>query len=164
MTFNKSKVYTALNEDELKAGYKVYVSDNMYYLRECVEEGLEPCILTRVLSEKEPKRFCIDDKSNEKWQLAYLIEPPAGSKYKPFESVDKAMEAILKHGGWIKSKDGNKSFFLSPVLTRRKMFFALCLNIGIRLIFFLQNSYGPMMTVLVGNWWSRNDLSKLKEL
>lgn len=122
MTFNKSKVYTALNADELKAGYKVYVSDNMYYLRECVEEGLEPCILTRVLSEKEPKRFCIDDKSNEKWQLAYLIEPPAGSKYKPFESVDKAMEAILKHGGWIKSKDGNKSFFITGFNKKENVF------------------------------------------
>ena len=42
------------------------------------------------------------------------------------------------------------------------MFFALCLNIGIRLIFFLQNSYGPMMTVPAGNWLSRNDLSKFK--
>jgi len=122
MTFNKSKVYTALNADELKAGYKVYVSDNMYYLRECVEEGLEPCILTRVLSEKEPKRFCIDDKSNEKWQLAYLIEPPAGSKYKPFESVDKAMEAILKHGGWIKSKDGKKVFFITGFNKKENVF------------------------------------------
>lgn len=122
MEFDKSKVYTAVNADELKVGSKVYVSDNIYYLRECVEDNFESCILTRVLSEKEPKRFCIDDKSNEKWQLAYLIEPPAGSKYKPFESVDKAMEAILKHGGWIKSKNGNKSFFITGFNKKENVF------------------------------------------
>ncbi|WP_444818473.1 hypothetical protein E4N82_09075 [Treponema denticola] len=104
MKFDKSKVYTAVNADELKVGSKVYVSDNIAYLRECIEDNFESCILTRVMSEKEAKRFCID-KSCEKWQLAYLIEPPDEPKYKPFESVDKAMEAIKKHGGWVKWKD-----------------------------------------------------------
>ena len=107
MKFDKSKVYTALNADELKVGSKVYVSDNMYYLRECVEDNFESCILTRVMSEKEAKRFGIDDKSNEKWQLAYLIEPPAEPKYKPFSSVEKAMETIIQHGGWVKDKKNN---------------------------------------------------------
>ena len=104
MEFDKSKVYTSLNADELKVGSKVYVSDNIAYLRECIEDNFESCILTRVMSEKEAKRFCID-KSCEKWQLAYLIEPPDEPKYKPFESVDKAMEAIKKHGGGVKWKD-----------------------------------------------------------
>ena len=99
MEFNKNRIYTAVNADELKIGSTVYVSDNMYYLKKCVEESLESSILTSILSEKEPKRFCISN--NEKWQLVYLIEP----KYKPFESVEKAMEAIKKHGGWVKWKD-----------------------------------------------------------
>lgn len=105
MEFDKSRVYTAVNADELKVGSKVYVSDNMYYLKKCVEDNLESCILTEVLWEKEANRFCIDDMFNEQWQLAYLIEPPAEPKYKPFESIDKAMEAIKKHGGWVKWKD-----------------------------------------------------------
>ena len=103
MEFNKNRIYTAVNADELKIGSTVYVSDNMYYLKKCVEESLESSILTSILSEKEPKRFCISN--NEKWQLVYLIEPPAEPKYKPFESIDKAMEAIKKHGGWVKWKD-----------------------------------------------------------
>ena len=111
MEFDKSKVYTAVNADELKVGSKVYVSDNIYYLRECVEDNFESCILARVMSEKEPKRFCID-KSNEKWQLVYLIEPPAEPKYKPFESIDKAMEAIKKHGGWIKKKSNRYQYIV----------------------------------------------------
>lgn len=111
MEFDKSKVYTAVNADELKVGSKVYVSDNIYYLRECVEDNFESCILARVMSEKEPKRFCIDT-SNEKWQLVYLIEPPAEPKYKPFESIDKAMEAIKKHGGWIKKKSNRYQYIV----------------------------------------------------
>jgi len=112
MTFDKSRVYTALNADELKVGSEVYVSDNMYYLKKCVEDNLESCILARVMSEKEPKRFCIDDMINEQWQLAYLIEPPAEPKYKPFSSVEKAMEAIKKHGGWIKCRKSSLAFFI----------------------------------------------------
>ena len=103
MTFDKSKVYTALNADELKVGSKVYVSDNMYYLKKCVEDNLESCILTEVLLEKEANRFCID-KSNEQWQLAYLFEPPAEPKYKPFSDTEKTFEIIKKHGGWVKEK------------------------------------------------------------
>ena len=51
MDFDKSKVYTSLNADELKVGSKVYVSDNIAYLRECIEDNFESCILTRVMSE-----------------------------------------------------------------------------------------------------------------
>ncbi|MGI5060566.1 hypothetical protein E4N89_06225 [Treponema denticola] len=111
MEFDKSKVYTSLNADELKVGSKVYVSDNIAYLRECIEDNFESCILTRVMSEKEAKRFCID-KSCEKWQLAYLIEPPAEPKYKPFKDIDKAMEAIKKHGGWIKKKSNRYQYIV----------------------------------------------------
>ena len=117
MEFNKNRIYTAVNADELKIGSTVYVSDNMYYLKKCVEESLESSILTSILSEKEPKRFCISN--NEKWQLVYLIEPPDEPKYKPFESVDKAMEAIKKHGGWIKSKTTQGYFLISALKSEK---------------------------------------------
>lgn len=116
MEFNKNRIYTAVNADELKIGSTVYVSDNMYYLKKCVEESLESSILTSILSEKEPKRFCISN--NEKWQLVYLIEPPTEPKYKPFESVEKAMEVIKKHGGWIKSKTTQEYFLISALKSK----------------------------------------------
>ena len=119
MEFNKNRIYTAVNADELKIGSTVYVSDNMYYLKKCVEDNLESCILTEVLWEKEANRFCIDDMFNEQWQLAYLIEPPAEPKYKPFESIDKAMEAIKKHGGWIKSKTTQEYFLISALKSKK---------------------------------------------
>ncbi|MGI5086013.1 hypothetical protein HF284_14015, partial [Treponema putidum] len=36
---------------------------------------------------------------------AYLIEPPAEPKYKPFKDIDKALEVIKKHGGYLQYKD-----------------------------------------------------------
>ncbi|UTC47710.1 DUF4765 family protein [Treponema vincentii] len=51
------------------------------------------------------------DKYHSGRSLAYLIEPPAEPKYKPFESVEKAMGAIKKHGGWVKYKN-DKSYSL----------------------------------------------------
>ena len=113
MEFDKSRVYTALNADELKVESKVYVSDNMYYLKECVEKNFEPCILTRVLSEKETKRFCINNKNNEKWQLAYFIEPPAEPKYTPFESLNSLSNAVKRHGDNIQTKE---SKFLANII------------------------------------------------
>lgn len=127
MDFDKSKVYTSLNADELKVGSKVYVSDNIAYLRECIEDNFESCILTRVMSEKEAKRFCID-KSCEKWQLAYLIEPPDEPKYKPFESVDKAMEAIKKHGGWVSRRDCKSYFFINGYITYLNEEVGICIG------------------------------------
>lgn len=106
MEFNKNRIYTSVNADELKIGSKVYVSDNMYYLKECVEKNFESCILTRVLSEKETKRFCINNKNNEKWQLAYLIELPAKFKYKPFSNMENIKKASVKCKGFIKTKQG----------------------------------------------------------
>lgn len=111
MEFNKNRIYTAVNADELKIGSTVYVSDNMYYLKKCVEESLESSILTSILSEKEPKRFCISN--NEKWQLVYLIEPPAEPKYKPFESLNSLSNAVKRHGDNIQTKE---SKFLANII------------------------------------------------
>lgn len=113
MEFDKTRVYTALNADELKVGSKVYVSDNIYYLKKCVEDNLESCILTEVLLEKEANRFCIDDMINEQWQLAYLIEPPDEPKHKPFSNMENAVEVVKKHGGWIKRKTNNSLLFIT---------------------------------------------------
>ncbi|MGP1602095.1 hypothetical protein [Treponema sp.] len=95
MEFDKSKVYTAVNADELKVGSKVYVSDNVYYLRECVEENFGHSILTKIMSEKETKRFCINNKNNEKWQLVYLIEPPADMNSKQSKKLRKQYKKAL---------------------------------------------------------------------
>ena len=104
MEFDKSRVYTAVNADELKIGSKCIFADTVSGLRQAVQDKVFDThvqILTRVSDDDSVARFLT---SNYQWVYAYLIEPPAEPKYKPFESVEKAMEAIKAHGGWVKDK------------------------------------------------------------
>lgn len=113
MEFDKSKVYTVVNADELKVGSKCIFADTLAELRALVQEceGYSKSELREIREDDEVYRFV--DKVGHTSALAYLLLSPIEPKYKPFESAEKAMEAIKKHGGWIKSKDGNKSFFIT---------------------------------------------------
>ena len=105
MEFDKSRVYTALNADELQIGSRCFFSDTVRGLRRKVEEESDA---NRVETFYRLHNKGGDDLfvgNNYAYCYAYLIEPPAEPKYKPFESIDKAMEAIKKHGGWVKWKD-----------------------------------------------------------
>ena len=109
MEFYKSRVYTAVNADELKVGSKCVFADDLRELRRLVSIEDTSQVLIAIKGESYKYRFeqakadCMGDTL---FALAYLIEPPSKPKYKykPFESVDKAMEAIKKHGGWVKDK------------------------------------------------------------
>lgn len=103
MKFDKSRVYTAVNADELQIGSKVILGDTLSELKEAVEVEKEEAIQTLAIirGENEVLRFT-GDKYHSGYTLAYLIEPPAEKKYKPFGSVEEAMKAIKAHGGWIK--------------------------------------------------------------
>ena len=106
MEFYKSKVYTSVNADELKIGSMCIFANTIADLRNMVQDEdarYYMSELTQVFPNNVVERFEQDD--TEVYALAYLIEPPAESKHKPFESIDKAMEAIKKHGGWVKWKD-----------------------------------------------------------
>lgn len=104
MEFNKNRIYTAVNADELKIGSRCIFADAVGNLQDKVENNNEVSMeLALIKPTDRPSRF---EAENGNWYLlAYLIEPPAEPKYKPFESIDKAMEAIKKHGGWVKWKD-----------------------------------------------------------
>ena len=103
MKFDKSRVYTAVNADELAIGSKVILGDTLSELKEAVEVEKEEAIQTLAIirGENEVLRFT-GDKYHSGYTLVYLIEPPAEKKYKPFGSVEEAMKAIKAHGGWIK--------------------------------------------------------------
>ena len=111
MEFDKSRVYTAVNADELKVGSKCIFADTIQALCEKVESDSVQrfvYILRAVRDGCEKERFEEDD--NTTFLLAYLIEPPAEPKYLPFASNKKAMEAMMKHCGWVKHKNGQYSF------------------------------------------------------
>ena len=113
MKFEKSRVYTALNADELKRGSKCIFADTVSGLRQAVQDkefDTHVQILTRVSDDDSVARFLTSN--YHQWVYAYLIEPPAEPKYKPFESVEKAMEAIKKHGGWVKDVEANRTLLV----------------------------------------------------
>ena len=100
MEFDKSRVYTAVNADELPIGSKCVFADTIQGLKE--RKYIDTQI--GIADERRVCRFASEHGSDWKYALAYLIEPPAEPKYKPFESVEKAMDAIKKHGGWLERK------------------------------------------------------------
>lgn len=79
MEFDKSKVYTALNADELKVGSKVMVANSLATLKNLVEEDLSIVTLVGIDDESYSARF-FDGTTN--WYLAYLVEPPEEKKLK----------------------------------------------------------------------------------
>ena len=117
MEFDKSRVYTAVNADELPIGSKCVFANDLRELRRLVSIEDTSQVLIAIKGESYEYRFeqakadCMGDTL---FALAYLIEPPAEPpkkpRHKPFESVEKAMEAIKAHGGWVNDKIGLSYF------------------------------------------------------
>lgn len=77
MIFDKSKVYTALNADELKVGSKVICADTLEHLKRYVTEGRFIDKLTGIGSAAETYRFT----TSQDYALAYLVEEPGNLKW-----------------------------------------------------------------------------------
>ena len=73
MEFDKNRVYTALNADELAVGSKVIVADILENLRNKVQSGAQSQKLTAVLPDNLEYRFST---GQEPYALAYLVEEP----------------------------------------------------------------------------------------
>ena len=104
MKFDKNRVYTALNADELEVGSMVIVADSLQGLKDrfskfALDEDHAICI-GGILPETQMHRFKTSQGSV--YPLAYLISPPEKPRYKPFSNSKAAYEAIAAHGGWIK--------------------------------------------------------------
>lgn len=83
MEFDKSRVYTAVNADELKVGSKVIVADALGTLFQVVvnwPENAEPRELSDILTSDHKDRFCIEGVGV--WNLAYLVSEPEEKKLK----------------------------------------------------------------------------------
>ena len=100
MEFDKSKVYTALNADELPIGSKCIFADTIKDLKEEVKKKRIDTLFG-IATEQYEYRFISEHGYKIQYALAYFIEQPAKPKYKPFSSVEKAMEAIREHDGWV---------------------------------------------------------------
>lgn len=82
MEFDRSKIFTTVNAEELKTGSKVIVADNITRLKEKVTEyyaGNKGCInvITKITPEDHSSRFGVCEEDVDiYWELAYLISEP----------------------------------------------------------------------------------------
>ena len=101
MTFDKSKVYTALNADELKVNDKVILADNITHLKAQVsrEEGI--VTLDFIDSEDAMSRFSHfytkdDAECVCTGTFAYLIEHVGEKKWRPYKDCDEMIADFKK--------------------------------------------------------------------
>ena len=98
MEFNKSRIYTAVNADELKVGSKVYVADSLSWLQEHVTNGNSPCTIKEILPSNCSARFRTVDSDGDIfcWCLAYLVEEPDSLKWTDLKIGDVVKCKICK--------------------------------------------------------------------
>ena len=108
MEFDNSKVYTALNADELKVGSKVIVANDLAHLKVFVRDNVT-CILEKVLDEEITCRFVAN--YGEPYSLAYLVAEPDKKK---LEWTD------LKVGDVIRHKESKVEYLITGIDIRNK--------------------------------------------
>ena len=119
MKFDKSRVYTAVNADKLKVGSQCIFADTLKGLHRQVKD-IDAANYVQILVIVDDDQF-VGNYYTHAYDYAYLVKPPAEPKYKPFESVDKAMDAIKKHGGWLERKsDGLQGIVVAKSSDRIK--------------------------------------------
>lgn len=101
MTFDKNKIYTSVNADELKVGSKVYVADSLADLQKRISDDCKFQIHTivKILPPDNNPRFkaMSDTGTVMYWHFVYLIEEPDSLKW-----------TDLKIGDIIRTKNGRK--------------------------------------------------------
>lgn len=150
MEFEKSRVYTAVNAEELPIGSKCIFADTLGALSAKVQSEEYKdfiTILKRIYNDGFYNRF---DTGDDLFCFAYFIESSSKPMYKQFESVEKAMEAIKKHGGWVKDKKNNIQL--------------LVVGFDDDNVFFLGNGYSCSYTGLFLDYVFVNDGSPCGEL
>lgn len=106
MEFDKSKVYTALNADELEIGDVVIAADTLYDIKQYVQKGKHVCEITSIESSDNTYRF---EAIDTVYALAYLIAK-RNDPYKEFKKAQaEGKEVWLKPAGlkWTDLKCGD---------------------------------------------------------
>lgn len=99
MEFDKNRIYTAVNADELKVGSLVIYADTMEDLKSNIsadgEDTFEPKAIQDIFDEGRERRFQINGLS---WALVYFVSEP---EEKVLKWTDLKIGDVIKH-----KKDG----------------------------------------------------------
>lgn len=85
MEFNKAKVFTALNANEVKVGSKGYGSDTIEDLKNKVITGGKLLELAEIRGENSILRFI--DTLHQSYALFYFVKEPEKEKYRPYNNT-----------------------------------------------------------------------------
>ena len=85
MEFDKTRVYSACNADEVKVGSKGYFADSISELKRKISEGDEPLTLVKICGEEAATRFTT--LSASVYLLFYLVEEPKEKVYRPYNDT-----------------------------------------------------------------------------
>lgn len=99
MKFDKSKVYTALNADEVKVGSKGYYADCPKALEERVNSDNKTYYdtLIGITPTSEVYRFKIGAAFSSEYALFYLVEEPEKKKLRPYRDTDEMVDHFCRH-------------------------------------------------------------------
>ena len=103
MEFDKSRVYTIVNADELKVGSKVIVADSLGLLKRLVELSDKANIhkLTKICDCNAQHRFKVDNGYDCEYALCYLLEEPTSLKW-----TDLKIGDVIRRKGEIRMITG----------------------------------------------------------
>lgn len=98
MKFDKNRVYTALNADELKLGDKVFLADTIAYLKTLVRVEGHMMEIDYIAGEDSKNRFY--SKENDEiysYNLAYLVERKGENKDEIINKLENEIEELKAH-------------------------------------------------------------------
>ena len=104
MKFDKTRVYSAYNADEVKVGSKGYFADSISELKKKVNEGNELLTLVKIYGEESATRFSISPISS--YILFYLVEEPKEKVYRPYNDTAEMPNGAMLNT--VVSSDGTR--------------------------------------------------------
>lgn len=123
MEFDKSRIYTVVNADEIKLGSTGYFADNIYSLQQAVQHNDKECFgkVEDIKDIGTGFRFVADNGAC--FSLFYFIEEQEDKKLRPYRDSDEMVEDFKKRFNenvppyampliWIKTKGADKKYLI----------------------------------------------------
>ena len=123
MEFDKSRIYTVVNADEVKLGSIGYFADNIYSLQQAVQYNEKGYFgkVEDIQDNYTGFRFVADNGAC--FSLFYLVEEPGKEEFRPYKDVDEMVEDFVKRFNvnvppyempliWIKTEDADKKYLI----------------------------------------------------
>lgn len=130
MEFDRSRVFTALNADELKAGDIVFATDSIAELKDMVENGNATGSrkIERIGSAEEAYRFHVKCSGHTLcYNCAYLVKRAEEKKWRPYKDCDemvldfcrrfvtRELDRVEIPSIWVMSKSKSRWSFVSDL-------------------------------------------------